>query len=212
MGKPVTVRLYRLPTEHFLVPLLVDLAAFVVFFGAWRLGFGLPDGPVALLPIAALLGAVHLAQLYWLTVVRFDDEAITIVRLWRRTRIEWSRVSGLMYSWQPGWRPYVYRLHLVPKGAEPPFGRHLSDAELERYATGPVIMTLSDPNPESGSDTRSGRCRDTVFAELTRHGFPPPEPVVLRFRSPDFTPEQARLAEAEDLIRSRGDEPEEHQV
>jgi hypothetical protein len=208
MAKPVTVRLYPLPVEHILMPLLVDVLAFIVFLAVWRLGFGLTDGAVALLPLAALAGLVHLAQMYWLMAVRFDDEAITIVRLWQRRRIEWRQVSGLIYTRQPGLRPYAYRLHLVLKGAEPPFGRYLSDAQLEQYAKGPVVMVVSDLDTESGSETRAGSCRYRVLAELARHGFPPPEPRVLEFRSPEFTPEEARLAVAEDLIRSRGDEPE----
>jgi hypothetical protein len=38
----------------------------------------------------------------WLVAVRFDHEGMTIIRPWRRRRIAWTQVSGLVWD---GGRP-----------------------------------------------------------------------------------------------------------
>lgn len=206
MAKPVTVRLYPLAAEHLFVPSAVDAGALIVAIVVWA-GIGLTDRAVAIIPMLAFVALVHVAQMYWVAV-RFDDTAITIIRPWRRRRIEWNLVAGLIYSSRHT-GPTSYRLHLVLNGAEPPFGRYLSDAQLMRYAKGPVIMTLLRlEEVESNEPTRAARCQNRVLTELARHGFPAPAPVVLQYRSPEFSHEEWSRAVAEDLIRSRGDEPE----
>jgi hypothetical protein len=100
--------------------------------------------------------------------------------------------------------PATYRLHLVLKSAEPPYGRYLTDAELARYARGPVVMTVFQLADNESS--RSGRCAKQVLDELARHGFPAPEPFALRYRSPAYTPDEWMRAVAEDMIRSRDHE------
>jgi hypothetical protein len=69
--------------------------------------------------IVALVIAVaaHAVQMAWLVAVRFDDAAITIIRPWRRRRIPWDRIAGLIYTQEPTSQPgrdsYRLRLALV---------------------------------------------------------------------------------------------------
>ncbi|MEV4318123.1 hypothetical protein [Actinocrispum sp. NPDC049592] len=194
VANPVTVRLYPLAAEH-VAAMLADAVALVVAIVLWG-AVGWTTGAIAVVPLLAFVALVHAVQMYRVAV-RFDDTAITIIRPWRRWRVEWADVAGLIYSSREV-RPATYRLHLVLKGSEPPYGRYLTDAELARYAKGPVVMTVFQVN----------RCAERVLDELARHGFPAPELVALRYRSPKYTPEEWMRAVAEDLIRSRGDEPQ----
>ncbi|MFL6120657.1 hypothetical protein [Actinophytocola sp.] len=205
MAATVTVRLYPLAAEH-LLPMAVDAVALCAAIVVWG-AVGLTGRAVAVIPLLVFAVLVHVVQMYWVAV-RFDDTAITIIRPWRRRRIEWSRVAGLMYSSRSA-SPTTYRLHLVFRGAEPPFGRYLSNPELMRYATGPVVMTLFRlEDAEPGSSSRAGRCANQIMTELARHGFPPPAPRILQYRSPEFTAEEWMHASAEDMIRRRDEEPE----
>ena len=196
-----TVRLYSLAEEH-TYPLLLDLAFFLVTFTAWVLIFGDHFTALALVPVVLF----HLVQVIWFVQVRFDDEGITIIRSLRRRRVAWSQVAGLVYTKANGLQTRSpYKLRLVLVGHEPPFGRYLSPAELGRYATGPVVMMLSGVPFDlfAGPDTRTARCQQLVYDELERRGFPRPPAGVLQFRSPKYTPEEARLAAAEDFLRRR---------
>ncbi|MDN3352424.1 hypothetical protein [Actinomadura sp. DC4] len=194
---PTTVRLYPLWYEHAL-PMLVDVACFAVLaplmvvFGSWWIA-------VTILVVLA----VHVAQLAWLVAVRFDDDAITVIRPWRRRRVPWDRVAGLVYSQEPtsqqGRDPY--RLRLVLTDHEPPAGRYLPDAELAPYVKGPVIMTLYGITRGPG-DSRADRCQEQVYALLERHGVTRPEPYALRFHSVKYTVEEETLAIAADLLRA----------
>ncbi len=203
VANPVTVRLYPLTAEH-MAAMLADAVAFMVAIVVWG-AVGGTDRAIAVVPLFAFVALVHAVQLYRVAV-RFDDTAITITRPWRRSRrVEWADVAGLIYSAREV-RPTTYRLHLVLKGAEPPYGRYLTDSELARYAKGPVVMTVFQVADNESS--RSDRCANQVLAELARHGFPAPELFALRYRTPQYTPEEWMRAVAEDLIRSRDNDPE----
>jgi hypothetical protein len=196
VAESTTVRLYPLVPEHTL-PLLVDavcLCAFVpgaIVFGSWLFAVAF---------VTAV--AAHAAQMAWLVAVRFDDAAITIIRPWRRRRIGWDQIAGLVYTQrftsQPG--PDPYRLRLVLAGDQPPMGRYMGDGELKPYANGPVVMTLYDITP--GSDgSRAGRCQERIYAGLAQHGLTRPKPYPLRFHSAKYTHEEEAFALAADLLR-----------
>jgi hypothetical protein len=194
VAEPTTVRLYPLGYEHTL-PMLVDILCFAalipgaVVFGQWWF-------------IVAIVSAVavHAAQMVWLVAVRFDDAAITIIRPWRRRRILWDQIAGLVYTQEPtsqrGRDPY--RLRLVLKDNQPPMGRFLTGTELEPYAKGPVVMTLYDVTP---GRARAARCQERVYAGLEQHGITRPEPYALRFHSAKYTHEEEAYAIAADLLR-----------
>jgi len=198
VAEPMTVRLYPLVNEHTL-PLLVDIVCFIVLVPV-TVAFGL-SGWVVALPAAL---AAHVVQMTWLVAVRFDDTAITIVRPWRRRRIPWDQVAGLIYTSGGTYHPRrdPYRLRLVLTDRQPPIGRYLSDAELKPYAKGPVVMTLY--GPMSGGP-RTVRCRESVFAGLERHGITRPEPYALKFHSVRYTTEEESLAVAADLLKKTQD-------
>jgi hypothetical protein len=145
----------------------------------------------------------------WLVAVRFDDAAITIIRPWRRRRVPWDQIAGLIYTREPTSQPGrdPYRLRLVFTDAQPPAGRYLTGAELAPYAKGPVVMTLYDITPGTG-ESRADRCREQVFAGLEQHGLTRPAPYELRFHSVKYTVEEEALAVAADLLRiSQGIRP-----
>jgi hypothetical protein len=203
VAEPTTVPLYPLGNEHTL-PMLVDTVCFIALipstavFGQWWF-------IVAVLTVVA----VHAVQMAWLVAVRFDDSAITIIRPWRRHRIPWHQIAGLIYTQEPtsqrGRDPY--RLRLVLKDNQPPTGRLLTGTELKPYAKGPVVMTLYDITPGS-SGSRADRCRQRVYAGLEQHGITRPEPYPLRFHSVKYTLEEEALAMAADLLRhSQGTRP-----
>jgi hypothetical protein len=194
--QPTTVRLYPLGYEHTL-PMLIDTLCFVALipstavFGQWWF-------IVAVLTVIA----VHTVQMVWLVAVRFDDAAITIIRPWRRHRIPWDQIAGLIYTQEPTSQPGrdPYRLRLVLKDDRPPAGRLLTGAELKPYAKGPVVMTLYDITPGS-SGSRADRCQERVYAGLEQHGITRPPPYPLRFHSVKYTHEEEELAMAADLLR-----------
>jgi hypothetical protein len=201
--EPTTVRLYPLGNEHTL-PLLLDAACFAALmpgtaaFGRWWF-------------IVALVTAVaaHVVQMAWLVAVRFDDAAITIIRPWRRRRIPWDQIAGLIYTQEPTSLPGrdPYRLRLVLKDDQPPAGRFLTGTELKPHAKGPVVMTLYDITPGSGG-SRTDRCQERVHSGLEQHGITRPEPYPLRFHSAKYTNEEEALAMAADLLRhSQGTRP-----
>jgi hypothetical protein len=204
--EPVTVRLFPMTEEHTL-PFLVDIGFFFVVFLAWAL----PGGPVSFGPVFLMLVLtvlVHLAQMRWLVADRFDDSGVTIIRTWRRRHIPWSQISGLVYTHKDA-PPFSrrtrtpYRLRLVLKDNEPPLGRYLTTAQLEPYATGPILMAMDDPAGDwkLGHDNRQVRCADRVYAELERHGFPKPPPGILKFRTPRYTPEEVDRAAVIDMMK-----------
>jgi hypothetical protein len=145
---------------------------------------------------------VHAVQMAWLVAVRFDDGAITVIRPWRRRRVPWDQVAGLIYTREPTSQPGrdPYRLRLVLTGDEPPVGRFLAGTELGPYAKGPVVMTLYDITSGPG-ESRADRCRERVYAGLEQHGVTRPEPYALRFHSVKYTVEEEALATAADLLR-----------
>jgi hypothetical protein len=204
VARSTTIRLYPLSGEHTL-PMAVDTLVFTIVYGIWLLGLGMADGAWSDLGILAVVVLAHVVQMTWLVAVRFDDTAITIVRPWRRRRIEWTQISGLIYTQDVSSKSRAFhKLRLVLNGHEPPQGRFLTETEVEAYAKGPVVMTLADLEPDSWSDNRwirrSVRCQNQVYAELERHGLPKPRPRTLEYRSPKYTPEQTRLAVVTDLI------------
>lgn len=190
-----TVRLYPLAPEHTL-PMFVDVLIFIALipgaaFGQWWFFVA-----------ALIVVAAHAVQMAWLVAVRFDDTAITIVRPWRRRRIPWDRIAGLIYTAEPTSRRGrdPYRLRLVLTDPPPPAGRYLAGADLAPYAGGPVVMTVYEPKPGLGGP-REQRCRDQIFAELARHGITHPEPYALRLHLAGHTLEEEAYAAASDLLR-----------
>ena len=95
---PVTVRLDSLPEEHSL-PLLTDLLFFVVVDGVITFGFGVEAGGLSVVAVIASVVVFHFVQMRLLVTLRFDDQAITITRPWRRRRVPWSQIAGLIYTW-----------------------------------------------------------------------------------------------------------------
>lgn len=193
----VTVRLFPIWTEH-LLPMLVDLVFFCVLLVVWTVALGEVYGA----PVVAVLGLVvlfHLAQVWWLVVDRFDDTGVTIIRPWRRQHVPWTRIGGLVYTQGAESRGRAaYKLRLVLKDDEPPLGRYLTHAELEQFATGPVLMSMYDPKQDRHPGDDSAQ---RVYAELERHGFPKPPPRTLEFRMPRYTPEEVTRAAAIDLLK-----------
>ena len=178
----------------------VDILVFMVVYGIWLIGLGMTDSFGSDLGILAIIVLAHVVQMAGLVAVRFDDTAITIIRPWRRRRIEWVQISGLIYTQDASSKGRgAYKLRLVLKSHEPPVGRFLTDTEIEAYAKGPVVMTLTDLEPDS-EDSRSVLCQNQVYAELERHGLPKPPPRTLEYRSPRYTPEQTRRAVAADFL------------
>jgi hypothetical protein len=196
MARPTTVRLYPLPAEHTL-PFLVD---FVVWFVAAGVFFslGVSNEWLAFLPAVAIAGLAHVAQMA-MVALEFDDTAITIVRPWRRRRVEWTRIAGLIYTTH-GERQV---LRLVLKGNEPPQERYLTEAELRPYAKGPVVVAMHGLADGRRPDTRSAVCRNRIRDELARHGFPLPPDRPWVYRSPAYTDEQATRAATIDLLGLR---------
>lgn len=198
----VTVRLFPLVTEH-VTPMVVDLAFFIVLLGGWTLAFGVAYGASAI-AVLSLVVLFHFAQVWFLVVDRFDDTGVTIIRPWRRQHVPWTQISGLVYTQRlDSQARAAYMLRLVLKGNEPPLGRYLTNAELQRFATGPAVMSMYDLEQDlhRGDDNRGVRCAQRVYAELERHGFPKPPPHTLDFRMPPYTPEAVSLAIAIDMLR-----------
>jgi hypothetical protein len=199
----VNVRLFPLWNEHWL-PMLVDVVFFVVVLGMWTFTLGDPYGTSAF-AVIVLTVAFHFVQMRWLVYDRFDDDGVTIVRTWRRRHIPWTEISGLVYTQRPtsNWGRDPYQLRLVLRDAEPPLGRYMSQAEWGRYATGPVLMTIFDPQEDLywGDDNRQVQCANKVFAELARRGFPKPPPYANSFRLARFTDDELTRASAIDMLR-----------
>jgi hypothetical protein len=198
----VTVRLFPIWTEHVL-PLLVDLVFFCVLLVVWTVAVGVVYG-ISVVAVLGLVVLFHLAQVWWLVVDRFDDTGVTIVRPWRRQHVPWARIGGLVYTQGVESRGRAaYKLRLILKDNEPPLGRYLIPAELERFATGPVLMSMSDLEQDLhvGDDNREVRCAQRVYAELERRGFPKPPPRTLEFRLPGYTPQEVTRAAAIDLLK-----------
>jgi hypothetical protein len=195
VAKPTTVRLYPLGYEHTL-PLLVDVGCFAALTAGTAV-----FGPWWFVVAVAVALVVHAVQMTWLVAVRFDDAAITIIRPWRRRRVPWDQVAGLIYTREPTsqWRD-PYRLRLVLTGDQPPAGRFLTGTELGPSAKGPVVMTLYDITPGAG-ESRADRCQEQVYAELEQHGVTRPEPYALRLHSVRYTVEEEAVAIAADLLR-----------
>jgi hypothetical protein len=208
VSRPVTVRLYPLYFEH-LLPGAVDVVFFGIAYLAWD-SAGLPDNGWAVLPLFGVAVVAHVIQMALFVKVRFDDVGITIIRPWRRRRVAWKQVTGLVYTRElsstPG--PDLHWLRLVLTGLEPPYGRYLTDSQRERYARrGPAVMTVDTltPDPDSGGrlNHRAAQCQDRVLTELERHGLTRPAPRVLAFQIRGEDPEQADLAIAADYLRMR---------
>jgi hypothetical protein len=202
----VTVRLYPIAEEHTL-PLLVDIGFFFVAFLVWTAAGG-PVSAGSVFLLLVLTALVHVVQMWWLVADRFDESGVTIVRTWRRRHVPWSQISGLVYTHkvEPTWTQWgktPYRLRLVLKDNAPPVGRFLTDAQLERFATGPILMAVKDPADDwrLGDDNRELRCARQVYAELERHGFPAPPPKILKFRTPRYTPEEVDRAAVIDMMK-----------
>ena len=188
MAEPRTIPLYPLPAEH-LKPMAVDAAAFMVTLVLF-LAFGMNYGAAAVITVFAGLGSyalTHFVQMRWFVKVRFDDKGITMIRPWRRQRIEWYQIAGLIYrSRKESYGRSGYELRLVLVGHEPsPHPATPRQTRLE--ADGPVVMLVGDirvTNPRAG-----GRCEEAVLEELAEHGFPRPERKELCFRpSEDVNP------------------------
>jgi hypothetical protein len=168
MSEQRTIRLYPLLAEHYL-PMLVDFVAIVVAMVVLTV-LGVPQNLLSATVILAFAALVHFVQVRRLVALRFDDTGITIIRPWRRRRVEWSRVAGLVYVSDS---ERHYRLRLVLDKDAPP------------KKAGPVVMTahIDQLKPDLGTPRgRAAQCLDEIFAELTRRGFPPPPPVSDKFQ------------------------------
>jgi hypothetical protein len=192
MARPTIIRLAPLGAEH-RVPAAAALGV-LVCLGAAATAAG---GGVLLL-VAVLVAAVFYAvEMVWLVALWFDDDAITIVRPWRRQRIAWSQVAGLIYTRVSSGRgPRQYRLRLVLADGAPPPGVHLTDGD-QPYGRGPVLFTtrtleLQDANA----------CRSAVYAELERRGFQRPEPFPLRYQPRGYSRAQQTLAVSMDVRKA----------
>ena len=198
----VTVRLFPIVTEHSM-PLVVDLVFFLVLLVVWTTAIGEVYG-ASVIAVLGLVVLFHLAQVWWLVVDRFDDTGVTIIRPWRRQHVPWTRISGLVYTQGVQSRARApYKLRLVLKDNEPPFGRYLTRAELQPFATGPAVMSMFDMEQDLhlGDDNRGVRCAQRVYDELERHGFPKPPPHTLDFRTPLYTPDEVNRAAAVDMLK-----------
>ncbi|MFC4913599.1 PH domain-containing protein [Actinomadura gamaensis] len=134
-----------------------------------------------------------------LTTLRFDDDALTIVRLWRPRRIPWDDVAGLVYTRvhtnHRGPIPFQLRLVLADGAPEP--GRFLSEGRPPApYATGPVLFRTH--NLDLG---RSSPAQKRIYAELESRGFERPEPSAMRYQPRGYTREEQTLAVSMDLRR-----------
>jgi hypothetical protein len=198
----VTVRLFPIVNEH-MTALIVDVAFFLVLLVVWSTAIGAVHG-ASLIVVLGLVALFHFVQVWWLVVDRFDDTGVTIIRPWRRQHVPWTRISGLVYTQGVQSQTRApYKLRLVLKDNEPPLGRYLTRAELERFATGPVLMSMYDMEQDLhlGDDNRGVQCAQRVYAELERHGFPKPPPHTLDFRTPRYTSEEVNRAAAMDLLK-----------
>jgi hypothetical protein len=127
-------------------------------------------------------------QVTWLLWLGFDDTGITIVRPWRRHRVEWSDIAGLAqtyrgYSMGGG----LYVIGLVLTDNEPPLGHFATWKEL----TGPVLMKVGR---EFKPDTRAGRCEDQIYAELEKRGLRRAKRSSVVYWSKKYSPEELFLA------------------
>jgi hypothetical protein len=188
----------------------VDVGVFAVALAVWTFGLGLSDSGWAVVPLLGIAVLAHVVQMAFAVAVRLDGEGITIIRPWRRRRIAWTQVSGLVYTCRPTSDPGrdPYRLRLVLAGHEPPYGRYLPDSALERYARrGPVVMTAGtltpDPEAERRGVRRAARCQERVLTALEERGLARPAPRALAFRIRGVDPEQADRAAAADFLRAR---------
>jgi hypothetical protein len=195
------VRLFPIVREHVL-PMLVDLVFFVVLLVVWTATIGTVHG-ASVIAVLGLVVLFHFVQVWWLVVDRFDDSGVTLIRPWRRRHVPWTRIGGLVYT-QVSASQYhqPFKLRLVLKDNEPPLGRFLTRAQLERFGTGPVVMSMYDlKDLHLGNGNRGVQCAQRVYAELERHGFPKPPPYTLDFQMPPYTYEQVTLAAAMDLMK-----------
>jgi hypothetical protein len=194
-----TVRLSPLLEEHSRA-LGVDLGYFVVVFAAVVFSTGSDVRGAAAFALIGSVAVFHWLQMRFLVKLRFDDEAVTIVRVLRRTRVRWADLAGLIYteygSSTPN-SPTSYRLRLVLRGQEPPVGRYLTQVQRQDYGRGPLVMALATLDDDG--ETKGDHRRRQVLAELERHGFPPPAPRPWEFRTPRFSAKALTAAAAMDL-------------
>jgi hypothetical protein len=193
MTESTKIRLSPLLGEH-MVPMFVDFLLAIV--ATIVVGVFAANAAEILLTLFGVGITAHIVQMRWLIYVRFDDTAITIVRLWRTQRVEWPYVTGLIYDQDSAsGSAYAYRLRLILAGTEPPVDRFAPDSELRLHAKGPVVMSVWKTDIDA--TTSAGRCAKLVFAELEEHGLLPPKRLLpLAFRLRKYTPEQVGFASA----------------
>ena len=121
MSTPTKVSLRQLSGENTL-PMGVDTVAFIITMLVMM--SETVNAVAGILAAFAVAAVVHAVQMTWLVYVQFDDTAITIVRPWRRRRVEWRHIAGLVYTelGPPGGvsGSGSYRLRLVLTDNEPP--------------------------------------------------------------------------------------------
>lgn len=189
MSEFTKISLRPLTSEHD-IPLVLDLGILLMVEFA-LLPTSLGVNLVQFIGLAVGVAA-HLVQVTWLLWLGFDDTGITIVRPWRRHRVEWSDIAGLAqtyrgYSMGGG----LYVIRLVRTDNEPPLQYGVPKEYLRRTLSGPVLMKVGT---EFKPDTRAGRCEDQIFAELEKRGLRRPERSSITYWSKKYSPEELFLA------------------
>ncbi|MCP2340888.1 PH domain-containing protein [Actinomadura rupiterrae] len=133
------------------------------------------------------------------TALRFDDDALTIVRPWRRRRIRWDDLAGLIFTrvHTRHTGPIPVQLRLVLKDGAPEPGRFLTEGRPPApYARGPVLFRTHTLEPDD-----AGPAQKQIYAELESRGFERPEPFAMRYQPSGCTREEQTLAVAMDVRR-----------
>jgi hypothetical protein len=184
------ISLRPLPSEHDL-PLMVDFGIMLVV-GVPLTATGLGADLITLIALVVAVAA-HLVQVTWLLWLGFDDTGITIVRPWRRHRVEWSDIVGLAQTVRlPSSGGSLYVVRLVLTDPESPPGRFPPWEERQHSRTGPVLMKVGK---EFKPDTRAGRCEDQIYTELEKRGLRRPTQRGFEYWSKKYSPEELFLAE-----------------
>lgn len=176
MAEPVTIRLSVLPPERvtlFVVDIAVVILLLIICLPQ-AVGIGGPGAVLLSLVPFVVAVLVDVAQAKWLCQVTFDDEGVTITRLWVRQRVYWRNVRGLVYRFNRRSNEMAHELRLVLVGSEPLTSPEHTWDEVMASATGPVVMTLTFPR-RSSLTLRAQGARDCVFQELESRGFPRPK-------------------------------------
>lgn len=187
--RPVTVRLYPLPWEHWRLQgldYLVLVAAVIIFEVTTQLG--VTQAVLAGLGVAVVAHAIAML----LAADRFDAAGITIIRPWRRRRVAWSEIGGLVYVSRKAatgganeggvaGKPqtmYLLRLVLAAEAAR-------MDEYNAKLFRGPVVMITSrlpaglQTSNYPGRRLLTAQREERVLALLEQYGLARPEELFL---------------------------------